>query len=149
MEPSGRNQWQPVANARPRKSPETGKSVAIGCDQLPLNHGKEGVDGSSPSEGFLKIPAEGLVTLAIQTTFRSGDELQPSSLTTSSHAASRDIAAHSRRPESPPSESGRAGASLSLRDWDTHKRSGTALGVLRLASVEALRVFRRRAGRVG
>jgi hypothetical protein len=28
------------------------KTVAVGCDQLP---GKEGVDGSSPSEGFAKF----------------------------------------------------------------------------------------------
>src|SRR5437879_12133615 len=32
---------------------ETSETVAIGCDQLPATlHGKEGVDGSSPSEGF-------------------------------------------------------------------------------------------------
>jgi hypothetical protein len=31
------------------------KTVAVGCDQLPIGaHGKEGVDGSSPSEGFTK-----------------------------------------------------------------------------------------------
>src|SRR2546423_15586455 len=63
--------------------------------------------------------------------------------------ASGDIPAHWLRPESPPKESGRAGVSLSLRDWDTRKRSGTALGVLRLASVEPLRVFRGRGARAG
>jgi hypothetical protein len=55
MEPSGRNQWQPVAN---RKTPERrnqAKTVTTGCDQLPWDlDGKEGVDGSSPSEGFSK-----------------------------------------------------------------------------------------------
>jgi hypothetical protein len=52
MEPSGRNRWQPVAIARPGKSRKEGKTVAVGCDQLPKSfHGKEGVDGSSPSEG--------------------------------------------------------------------------------------------------
>jgi hypothetical protein len=31
------------------------KTVAVGCDRLPETfHGKEGVDGSSPSEGFSK-----------------------------------------------------------------------------------------------
>ncbi len=40
MEPSGRNQWQPVAN-----------------EQAPKSEGKEGVDGSSPSEGFKVFPA--------------------------------------------------------------------------------------------
>jgi hypothetical protein len=30
----------------------------VGCDRLPEPfHGKEGVDGSSPSEGFHKVPA--------------------------------------------------------------------------------------------
>jgi hypothetical protein len=33
------------------------KTVATGCDQLPIGaHGKEGVDGSSPSEGSAKAP---------------------------------------------------------------------------------------------
>jgi hypothetical protein len=53
MEPSGRNQWQPVANAPSLKAQKQAKTVAVGCDQLPFGaHGKEGVDGSSPSEGF-------------------------------------------------------------------------------------------------
>jgi hypothetical protein len=53
MEPSGRNQWQPVANARSLKRQKQAETVAVGCDQLPFAaHGKEGVDGSSPSEGL-------------------------------------------------------------------------------------------------
>ena len=41
--------------ARPRKRLNQAKTVAAGCDQLPFEaHGKEGVDGSSPSEGFAK-----------------------------------------------------------------------------------------------
>jgi hypothetical protein len=60
MEPSGRNQWQPVANATAAKTPNQAKSVAMGCDPLPLNlDGKEGVDGSSPSEGSAKAPHTG------------------------------------------------------------------------------------------
>ncbi len=36
------------------------KIVAVGCDQLPESfHGKEGVDGSSPSEGSAKAPHVG------------------------------------------------------------------------------------------
>src|SRR5437879_12692150 len=36
------------------------KTVAAGCDQLPFGfHGKEGVDGSSPSEGSAKAPHVG------------------------------------------------------------------------------------------
>jgi hypothetical protein len=55
MEPSGRNQWQPVANVGARKRQKQAKTVATGCHQLPIGaHGKEGVDGSSPSEGFTK-----------------------------------------------------------------------------------------------
>src|SRR5947209_16009156 len=48
------NRWQrrclrnPLSYLRP---------VADGCHQLRLPlHGKEGVDGSSPSEGFAKVP---------------------------------------------------------------------------------------------
>jgi hypothetical protein len=50
MERGGRNRWQ-IEQARERR--ESPKTVAVGCDWLPRN-GKEGVDGSSPSEGFTK-----------------------------------------------------------------------------------------------
>jgi hypothetical protein len=46
MEPSGRNRWQPLANAPAAKTAQIGRS-----------DGKEGVDGSSPSEGFAVQPA--------------------------------------------------------------------------------------------
>jgi hypothetical protein len=56
MEPSGRNQWQPVANGTASKPRKYAKTVATGCDRLPRDcHGKEGVDGSSPSEGSQKF----------------------------------------------------------------------------------------------
>jgi hypothetical protein len=56
MEQSGRNPWQPVANAVKRYRRNQAKTVAVGCDRLPIGaHGKEGVDGSSPSEGFAKF----------------------------------------------------------------------------------------------
>jgi hypothetical protein len=56
MEPSGRNQWQPVANRKTRKRRKQAKTVATGCDQLPWDlDGKEGVRGSSPREGFRKF----------------------------------------------------------------------------------------------
>jgi hypothetical protein len=46
------NRWQ---IGRPRKRRNQAKTVATGCDQLPWDlDGKEGVDGSSPSEGFSK-----------------------------------------------------------------------------------------------
>jgi hypothetical protein len=49
---TGGNRWQ---MERPRKRLKKAKTVAVGCDQLPeAFHGKEGVDGSSPSEGFEK-----------------------------------------------------------------------------------------------
>ncbi len=55
MEPSGRNRLQPAANATAVKTAKSSQTVALGCDQLPEPfHGKEGVDGSSPSEGFAK-----------------------------------------------------------------------------------------------
>jgi hypothetical protein len=51
----------------PRKRLEQAKTVATGCDQLPIGaHGKEGVDGSSPSEGSQKSPAHaGLLLLNV------------------------------------------------------------------------------------
>jgi hypothetical protein len=53
MEPRGCNRWQAVANGARPKSAETRETVARACDQLPTGaHGKEEVDGSSPSAGF-------------------------------------------------------------------------------------------------
>jgi hypothetical protein len=38
-----------------REPQEQAKTVAVGCPRLPIGaHGKEGVDGSSPSEGSAK-----------------------------------------------------------------------------------------------
>jgi hypothetical protein len=49
------NRWQ---IGRLRKRRNQAKTVATGCDQLPRDiDGKEGVDGSSPSEGLPKVPA--------------------------------------------------------------------------------------------
>src|SRR5436190_5555717 len=57
MEPRGCKRWQPSANRLAIESAKQAKSVAIGCHQLPREvHGKEGVDGSSPSEGSAKGP---------------------------------------------------------------------------------------------
>src|ERR671923_2108782 len=45
---TGGSQWQML---RPRNRRRQAKTVAVGCDQSPETfHGKEGVDGSSPSE---------------------------------------------------------------------------------------------------
>ena len=44
--------------ARPKNGPDQAKTVATGCNRSPFGaHGKEGVDGSSPSECLLKVPA--------------------------------------------------------------------------------------------
>src|SRR6266568_2021243 len=60
--------WSPVVATRgdhrqidrAPKPQKQAKSVAIGCDRLPREvHGKEGVDGSSPSEGSAKAPHNG------------------------------------------------------------------------------------------
>jgi hypothetical protein len=53
MEPSGCDPWQSEAMGCAQKRLRQAKTVAVGCDQLPESfHGKEGVDGSSPSEGL-------------------------------------------------------------------------------------------------
>jgi hypothetical protein len=61
MEPSGRNRWQPVANGTPRKPFKQAdpQPVATHGNRFAA-HGKEGVDGSSPSEGFREMPGSGV-----------------------------------------------------------------------------------------
>src|SRR5207248_10182391 len=54
---TGGNQRQ-IGSAQKRR--EQAKTVAGGCDRSPkAAHGKEGVDGSSPSEGSAKAPEIG------------------------------------------------------------------------------------------
>jgi hypothetical protein len=62
--------WSPVVATNgnrsqiepPRGPQKQAKTVAVRCDQLPRRaHGKEGVDGSSPSEGSAKAPQSGLL----------------------------------------------------------------------------------------
>jgi hypothetical protein len=53
MEPSGRNRRQPSAKAGPKNPLNYLRTVAKSCHRLlSIQHGKEGVDGSSPSEGL-------------------------------------------------------------------------------------------------
>jgi hypothetical protein len=64
MEPGRRNQWQSLAN---RTAPKARKPSEIRCCGLPpvaATHGKEGVDGSSPSDGFDKSPANWPIVLS-------------------------------------------------------------------------------------
>ena len=52
---------------QPPETQKQAKTVVVGCDSLPVGaHGKEGVDGSSPSEGFRKAPAQAFFLLAGQ-----------------------------------------------------------------------------------
>ncbi len=60
--------WSPVVATggnrsqirRPRNPPKQAETIAVRCDRLPATfHGKEGVDGSSPSEGSAKAPHVG------------------------------------------------------------------------------------------
>ena len=58
MEQIGRNRRQPLANAHRAHPLDYLLSSAIACIHLRrMLHGKEGVDGSSPSEGSM-IPAK-------------------------------------------------------------------------------------------
>ena len=64
MEPSGRNQWQPVANDSAPKAGKPAKSVAPGCHQLPANfHGKQGVCRGLPPVAEGPLPAKEEVDL--------------------------------------------------------------------------------------
>jgi hypothetical protein len=57
MEPRGCNRSQSAANQKAAEPQKQAKSVAAGGHRLPESfHGKEGVDGSSPSEGSAKTP---------------------------------------------------------------------------------------------
>ena len=53
-----RNIKEDLQIGRPSKPEKQAKSVAVACHWLPPTfHGKEGGDGSSPSEGFRILPA--------------------------------------------------------------------------------------------
>jgi hypothetical protein len=53
------NLWQIAQAQKPRNQ---AKTVAVDCDRAPEKfHGKEGVDGSSPSEGSAKAAHTGLL----------------------------------------------------------------------------------------
>jgi hypothetical protein len=43
-----------------------------------MQDGKEGVNGSSPLEGFSEAPAQQLLSLSVKKTFRSGGVREPS-----------------------------------------------------------------------
>jgi hypothetical protein len=60
---SAGNRWQTLRLRDRRRHAET---VAVGCV------GKEGVNGSSPLEGFLEAPAQQQPLLSVKETFRSG-----------------------------------------------------------------------------
>src|SRR5205085_9516509 len=52
MEQRGRNGWQTFGSPKRGKWLDLARTVATGCHRLRFrSHGKEGVDGSSPSEG--------------------------------------------------------------------------------------------------
>ena len=70
------NRWQ---TARPLKRPRQAKTVAVGCDQLPESfHGKEGVDGSSPSEGSSKRKIPGNRVFLLSNTAPQSTSAMPS-----------------------------------------------------------------------
>jgi hypothetical protein len=59
VEPSRGNQRQSAASrAAAEWAKKKAESLVLGCRALPEpSNGKEGVDGSSPSEGFAELPA--------------------------------------------------------------------------------------------
>src|SRR5438093_11192867 len=64
MEPSGRNRWQPVANGTPPKRLNQADPQPVATRGNGSADGKEGVDGSSPSEGFGFPPAQPAIPLS-------------------------------------------------------------------------------------
>jgi hypothetical protein len=65
MEQSGCNQWQAAANGIASKSAETSQTVAWVATSC---HGKERVDGSSPSEGLRKWLQMATLVLSVRPT---------------------------------------------------------------------------------
>jgi hypothetical protein len=60
MEPSGRNRWQPVANGTPQKPLKQADPQPVATHGNGFGaHGKEGVDGSSSSEGSARARTSG------------------------------------------------------------------------------------------
>jgi hypothetical protein len=73
MEPSGRNWWQPLASGRARKRLKQADRQPVATHGNRLGaHGKEGVNGSSPLEGFREAPAQQLLLLSGEEKLRSG-----------------------------------------------------------------------------
>jgi hypothetical protein len=60
MEQRGRNGWQMFGPPRAQNGLSSDKTVATSCYRLlGRQHGKEGIDGSSPSEGLDESPGNG------------------------------------------------------------------------------------------
>ena len=76
MEKRGRNRAQRLSFATAAKRPNQAETVASSRHQSPpTSHGKEGVDGSSPSEGSVRaLPPAGPVPVRInlRTSFSMG-----------------------------------------------------------------------------
>jgi hypothetical protein len=71
MEPSGRNRWQPVANATAPKRLNEAKTVAVGCDRLPeWFHGKQGVSRGLPPVAGGPLPVKEGVDVLLGSTVR-------------------------------------------------------------------------------
>ncbi len=69
MEPRGCNWWQSVANRIGAEAAKSSQTVAVGCHRLPNGaHGKEGVSGSSPEEGFVKCLQIATLLLSVRRT---------------------------------------------------------------------------------
>jgi hypothetical protein len=69
---------QPERRVLVRQKAATLGALALLAQLVEHLHGKEGVDGSSPSEGFHEVPAPGLVLLAVSATSEDRDVHQTS-----------------------------------------------------------------------
>jgi hypothetical protein len=71
--PRGCKRWHQRQMAWPTKARKQAKTLAVGCDRLPRGvHGKEGVSGSSPSEGLPESArTTGLLFRGLEPVFQS------------------------------------------------------------------------------
>src|SRR4051794_8744599 len=73
--------------------PKQAKTFAVGCDRLPETfHGKEGVDGSSTSEGSAKAPQAGIAIDHAQTFAESRQQADDARRAARAQASLTDIA---------------------------------------------------------
>ena len=142
MEPSGRNRSQPVANRPAPKRLKSAYRQPVATDGNGFGaHGKEGVDGSSPSEGFMKRPAKSGFLLSAQTSRRHLAGTRRVHFRTRGHSRVRSTSRDHRRGVqiqlSARENACKRGADLGAREHDG--RGASSLRVVQMDNIARVR----------